>query len=196
MRSFNAATLAMLVSGRAVSRALILFDFASGLYGFWDGSGTLEVSGVTYRGAGGIIRSDAVSLAGSLSSAPMTLVLSSIPDTDLTPAVLATIEAEQYHQRPVTLLRAYFDPDSRALLSVERLLRGYVDRIAHDESTSGATLTCTVETRARDITRRGHRSRSDTDQRLIAAGDGGLRHAATAGKPDFYWGKYPGQVKK
>lgn len=197
MRAFNASTLALLASGRAASRGLILFDFPSGLYGFWDGVGSLVVSGVTYRGAGGIIRSDAVGLSGSLSSSPLTLTLSSIPQTELSPGVLATIEAEQYHQRPVTLSRAYFDPATRALISVERMLRGYVDQMVHEEQPGGeALLSCIIETRGRDVTRRGYRVRSDADQKLIAASDGGMRHAAVAGNQDFYWGKLPGQVKK
>ncbi len=197
MRAFNSSTLALLASGRAASRGLVLFDFPSGLYGFWDGIGSLTVSGVTYAGSGGLIRGDALSLAGSLASATMTLTLSSMPDTVLSPGVLATIESEQYHQRPVTLSRAYFDPATRALLSVERVLRGYVDQMRHAEKPGGeATLSCLIETRARDVTRRGYRVRSDADQKQLASADGSLRHAATAPNDDFYWGRLPGQVKK
>lgn len=197
MRAFNSTTLALLASGRAVSRSLVLFDFPSGLYGFWDGLGTLTVSGVTYDGSGGLLRGDAVNLAGSLASGAMTLTLSSIAETELSPGVLATIEGEQYHQRPVTLSRAYFNPATRGLLSVERVLRGYVDQMLHDEKPGGeATLSCLIETRGRDLTRRGYRMRSDADQKSIAANDGALRHAPTAPNDDFTWGRLPGQVKK
>lgn len=74
---------------------------------------------------------------------------------------------------------------------------GYVDQITHDYTIGGeAVLTCSVESRARDNTRKGWRMRSDADQKRIVATDGGLRHAAISGNQDIYWGKYPGQVKK
>ncbi|MFG1304148.1 DUF2163 domain-containing protein [Xanthobacter autotrophicus] len=197
MRAFNASTLASLQGGRAVSRGLLLFDFPSGLYGFWDGLGVLAYAGVDYVGAGKLITADQLDVAGSLDASTLTMKLTAIPDTDLDPGVLATIEAELYHQRPVTLSRAYFDPDTLALHSVERVYRGYVDQITHDYTIGGeAVLTCSVESRARDNTRRGARLRSDADQRRVDAADGGLRHAAISGNQDIYWGKYPGQVKK
>lgn len=197
MRSFDASTLAMLESGRAASRALLLFDFPSGLHGFWDGMGLLSYGGVDYIGAGQLISVDQVSLNGELSGSPLAIKLTAVPNSDLTPDTLASIEAEQYHQRSVTLSRAYIDPDTRAAISVERVFRGYVDQITHDYTIGGeSVLTCAVESRARDNTRRGWRTRSDLDQKRIAANDGGMRHAAVSGNQDIYWGKYPGTVKK
>ncbi|MFG1371483.1 DUF2163 domain-containing protein [Xanthobacter oligotrophicus] len=197
MRSFNASTLATLQGGRAVSRGLLLFDFPSGLYGFWDGLGVLTYAGLDYVGAGQVVSVDPLGFVGDLSASSLTIKLTAIPDSDLDPGVLATIEAEQYHQRPVTLSRAYFDPDTLAMLSVERVYRGYVDQITHDYTIGGeAALSCSVESRARDNTRKGWRLRSDADQKRVDAADGGLRHAAISGNQDIYWGKYPGQVKK
>ncbi|MCL8385575.1 DUF2163 domain-containing protein [Xanthobacter aminoxidans] len=197
MRSFNATTLAKLDAGAIVTRGLLLFDFPSGLYGFWDGVGTLTYSGVDYVGAGRLISADAIGLVGDLSASSITLTLSAIPDAGLDPDVLATLEAEVYHQRPVTLSRAYIDPDTRALISVERVFRGYVDQVSHEYTIGGGSvLTCAVESRARDNTRKGWRTRSDADQKRIDASDGGMRHATIAGKQVIYWGKYPGTVKK
>lgn len=197
MRAFNSDTLTMLGSGRAVSRGLLLFDFSSGLYGFWDGLGVLSHAGVDYIGAGQLLGVDQVSYTGDLSTSPLTIRLTAVPNSDLDPDVLATIEAEQYHQRPVTLSRAYIDPETRSVVSVERVFRGYVDQITHDYTIGGeATIVCSVESRARDNTRRGWRTRSDADQKRIASDDGGMRHAAVSGSQDIYWGKFPGTVKK
>ncbi|MFG1205559.1 DUF2163 domain-containing protein [Xanthobacter flavus] len=197
MRSFDSTTLALLDSGRVVTRGLLLFDFPSGLWGFWDDLGPLVYSGVTYKGSGQLITVDEIGFSGDLSSNSINLTLTAIPDTDLSPDVLATIEAEQYHQRPVTLSRAYINPDTRAVVSVQRVYRGYVDQMVHDYTEDGqATLTCIVQGRGRDNTRRGWRTRSDADQKRIAASDGGMRHAATSGTQDIYWGKLPGTVKK
>lgn len=197
MRSFDSTTLALLDSGRMIIRGMVLFDFPSGLYGFWNDVGTLTYAGVDYIGAGQLIGIDQMSFSDISSPASLTLSVAAIADTDLSPDVLATIESEQYHQRPVTISRAYFDPDTLALVSVQRRYRGYVDFFDHDETVGGeANLTCTVESRARDNTRRGWRTRADADQKRISATDGGMRHAATSGTQDIYWGKLPGTVKK
>ena len=197
MRSFNATTLAKLDAGAIVTRGLLLFDFPSGLYGFWDGVGTLTYSGVDYVGSGQLISVEALNLVSGLAPPSITLTLTAIPDAGLTSDVLSSIEAEAYHQRPVTLNRAYIDPDTRALISVERVFRGYVDQISHEYTIGGGSvLTCAVESRARDNTRKGWRTRSDADQKRIDAADGGMRHATIAGSQVIYWGKYPGTVKK
>lgn len=195
MRSFDSDTLAMLASGRAVARDLLLFDLGSGLYGFWTGVGVLTYQDVDYVGAGRLIGIEAPAGVSDLSSVPLVVTLSAIPDSALSPDVLGTIEAEQYHQRPVVISRAYIDPDSRAVLSVERIYRGYVDRIEHEDQVGGgAVLRGYLESKARDHGKRGHRTRSDTDQRRIDAADGGLRHAATAGSQTIYWGRNPEQA--
>ncbi len=113
-----------------------------------------------------------------LAALKVTLTLRSIPGTELTPDILATIEEEQYHQRPVTLMTAFLDPDTGALVSVEVVMRGLVDRIVHKEG-DGAVLECQIESRTRDITKTGYRKRSVEDQRRIDPTDDGLKHVAT-----------------
>lgn len=190
MRIINPAALATLAAGRAVSRLLLIFDLPSGTYGFWDGIGLLTYAGRDYVGAGKLLAIDDLELSGGLAPAPVTLQLSAMPEAGLTVDVLATIEDEQYHQRPCTMSRAYFDPDTRALISVERIYRGYIDQIEHAEQVGGgAALVCSLESRSRDHTRVGHRVRGDADQRRIAADDGFFRHAATAGTQKIIWGR-------
>ena len=196
MRSFDLDTIALLDAGRVVTRALIEMQFGSGTYGFWSGLGELTYSGLTYVGAGSLIKIGDLDYVSDLSSAAVTLTLTGIANSDLTPDVLASIEDEAYHGRPVILRRAYIHPDTRALVSVERIWRGYVDQVSHSYTIGGeAVLEVACESRARDNTRRGYRTYSDADQRRIDPDDGALRHAATAGAQTVYWGKLPGQVR-
>ena len=189
MRSYDSDTLALLASGRAATRDMILFDFASGLFGFWTGIGVLPYSTVDYVGAGKLIQIDGLSFEGGLAPSNVTVSLSAIPEQGLTVDVLSTIESEQYHQRPVTISRAYIHPDTRAVLSVERMYRGYLDQIVHDlQAGGGAALTATLESRSRDHTRVGHRVRSDADQRLVDSGDGFFLYAGVA-DAKFLWGR-------
>lgn len=180
----------MLASGRAVSRALILVTFPSGSYGFWTGQGVLTYSSQDYVGAGGLIDIQQIGGVSDLSAVPLLLTLTSVPNSDLSPDILATIEGESWHQAPVKISRAYFDPDTRTLLSVERFYSGYIDKIDHeDQIGGGAVLKAYLESKARDHLKTGYRTRSDSDQRWLNATDGGLALAATAGVQDIYWGR-------
>jgi hypothetical protein len=192
MKSYDADTLTMLATGRAASRGLILFDFPSGIYGFWTGLGPLVYDTVTYIGAGSLIEVEAIGSAADLASRSIVCRLTSVPNSGLTPDTLATIENEQWHQSPVIVSRAYINPDTRALISVERVYRGYVDRIEHqDQVGGGAILAVYLESKSRDHMKRGYRMRGDADQRRVNAADEGLSHAATAGSQDIVWGRNP-----
>lgn len=187
--SFAPATAAQLATGRTAERDMVLFDFPSGLWGFWSGEGPLAFQGVTYVGAGSLLSLADLRQSAELAAIKVSLQLRAIPNTDLTPDVLATIEQEQYHQRPVTLMTAFLDPDSGALLSVEVWMRGLVDRMVHTDEDDGASLECQVETRTRDITKSGYRKRSDGDQRLLDPTDDGLVHVATVHDETVYFGR-------
>lgn len=192
MKPFTAATLTSLATGRAIERELMLIDLVSGIYGFWTGAGVFTFGGVDYVGAGQLIRLESANQVMDLSAVSLVARLSAIPDTSLTPNVLATIEAEIYHQRPVTISRAYFHPDTGVMLSVERWFRGYIDKIDHEEDIGGNfQLVAYLESKSRDHTKTGYRLRADSDQRSINPNDGGLRYAATAAQLEIFWGRYP-----
>ena len=177
-------------AGRIVDRGLILFDLPSGFYGFWTGAGPFVYGGITYVGAGSLIEVSAVSQVTDGSAVPVTVRLSAVDQSPLTPDVLITIESEAYHQRPVTIMTAYFDPVSGDLLSVEREYRGYIDQIVHEEQPGKPyTLLCNLESKARDYLKIGYLKRSDAVQRLIDVNDGSLVYAAFAGTQNVFWGK-------
>lgn len=196
MQTFDPATLAKLASGRIVKRDMLLFSFPSGFYGFWTGGkGKLTYQGVDYIGAAHLIKLEA--LAGSVGMAALAIqaTMTAIPGTELSPNVLTTIEAEQWHQSPVVISRAYIDPDTRELLSVERMFRGYFDTLDHDETLAtdeqegSYTLTASFESKARDHLKTGYRMRGDADQRRINANDASLRYVSTAGQQEISWGR-------
>lgn len=190
MQAFDPATLAAIDAGRVDERDMILFDFPSGLYGFWTGREPMTYQGVLYQGGGGLIQIEAISGGVGLSAVAVSLSLSAIPNTELTPDLLASIELEQYHQRPVTLSVAYINKDTRALISVERLFRGYLDVIDHEQEVGKPyTLSMKLESKSRDHTRKGYRMRGNADQRLIDANDGGLQHVGQAGDNALQWGR-------
>lgn len=191
MKSFDSATLALLASGRISKRDMILFELSvAGLFGFWSGLGTFTYQSVDYVGAGSLIQIDALGGQLGLAASAVTVKLSSVPNSDLTPDVLNSIEDYQWHQAPVVISRAYFNPTTSALVSVERMYRGYVDRIDHEEQVGGQkVLVGYLESKARDHLKRGYRMAGDSDQRRVDATDAGLSGVATAAIQTIYWGR-------
>lgn len=186
------ASMAALQAGRIVDRGLVLFDFPSGLHGFWTGLGPFTYGGVTYVGAGSLLAIDAAKQQSDLSAGEVVIRLTAIPNTALTPDILGTIEAEQYHLRPCTLMTAYFDPETYGLLSVEVEYRGYVDQIGHEEAIGGeAVLACHLDSRFLDFSRSGYRVRSDADQRRINPADDGLVHVTSVAEETVEFGRLP-----
>ena len=200
-RSFNAATQAQLDAGRIVDRRLALLDLvdkgtlAQALYGFHSGVGPFTYNGVTYQGAGSLLEVEGVRQTSDLSAVQVVGRLTGIPNSLLTPDVLASIENYYYHQRPATLAVAYFHPDTFALLSVEVDYRGYVDRIVQKETDGGAAvLEVYLESRFRDHQKSGYRVRSDADQRRIDPTDDGLRHVTKASSEQIIFGRLDQQT--
>lgn len=191
MKSFASDTNTALLAGRAAKRDMILFDFSEdGLHGFWSGTGVFTYQSVDYVGAGRLMKLDAIGGKADLSAQAITGTLSAVPNSDLTPDVLATIESYKWHQSPVVISRAYFNLDTRALLSVERMFRGYFDKLDHKETVGGGyTLEAYFESKSRDHLKQGFRMRGDADQRRVKASDGSLRYSAVAGNQQIPWGQ-------
>jgi len=191
-RSYNSAVQAALDAGRISSRVLILLHLDSGLRGFHTGLGNFTFNGTNYVGAGSLIEIEGLKQTADLSSVQMIGRLTSIPNTDLTPDVLATIENEIYHQRLCSLSTAYFNADNGALLNVELEYEGYIDQILHTETIDGrACLEVHLESRFRDHQRSGYRLRSNLDQQRIDATDNGLKYVTKVEDEHVLFGKLP-----
>jgi hypothetical protein len=191
MRSFHADIQAALDAGRVVRREFLRFEFGTGTYGFWTGIGKITYGGLEYQGAGSIIQIS--SLSGTLdgSSVPIQIRMSSIPNSELTPDVLAGIENEDYSKRPVKLYRGFYDPANYNILDARwPYWSGTVDYVEHEIEPGGqAHLIFHCESRRLDDQKTGYRMRSDEDQRLIHADDRFFEHVATAGSRPIYWGQ-------
>ncbi|MEF2073478.1 DUF2163 domain-containing protein [Consotaella aegiceratis] len=187
MRTLPETVLAKLDAGGIAIRGTILFQFGTGTYPFWNGTQPLTYEGVTYL-PGGILEVAAIPGSWGMDAEGLEISLAAAPEDGLTPEVLATIEAEDYHQRPVTISDLYIDPETRQILFREPVYRGTVDVIEHQDGPD-AKLVVRCESRALDNQREGYRTRSNADQQLIHAGDLFFEHAEVAGKQDYYWGR-------
>jgi hypothetical protein len=190
MRDVGSTDLTKIGRGEYPSAELLLFDLASGLYGFWNGRGPLVVNGVTYVGAASVLEVERIDSASDLSASPLQVKLRAVPETGLTSDILATIEDEDYKNAPVTLSIAYFNRDTGATSLVLPVWRGYIDTILHDETPGGAyALVANLEPASIDHSRTGHETRSDEAQRRIDPDDLFYEHAATAGTETIYYGR-------
>jgi len=180
----------LLDAGRVSIRGMIRFSFGTGTYGFIRALAPLPWSGLTYQ-PGGLISVSDLSGGVDRTASAFEVTLAASPDDGLTPAVLRTIEEEDYRDRPVTVYDAFFHPDTGALLHVQPMRRGYVDVIEHRlDPSAGYTLTARCESRALDYTRRNDRRRTVADQARRAPGDLFFEHAALRGREEVFWGRW------
>jgi hypothetical protein len=150
----------------------------------WGGYGRIEIDGEQYDGIGdaGLVSSSGGALGGGEQS--VTLELSGVE-----PHVMATFDAAMLRRAPCILYRLIFDGSGTQMLHAEVFTRGSLDQCPVEDTPGGtSTIRAIVETAARGLGRRGGRMRTDADQRLIKAADGGLKAIAYAGQKNLYWG--------
>lgn len=187
MKTLPADALAAIQSGQVVIAGAARFAFGT-TYRLWSGFGTVTINAESYTGVGA--RSLITPISSSVGSGveAVELQLSNL-DAD----IAATIEAEDYHQKPVTIYRLIFDAAGTSLLVASLFYVGRVDVVRIVESGGGdASILMTIEGAGRDMDRAGVRLRSDTDQRVLGAStDGGMKHISVAGQRTLSWGQKP-----
>lgn len=186
MKTLDAPTLAAVQAGQVIQAGAVRLEFGS-TYRFWSGYGSLAVAGEgTFNGIGarGLIIPVESSIGAGASGLEMTL-------SALDPDIAASVELEDYAQKPVVVWRMIFDASGQTLLASVVFFRGRCDVIRIVETGNGeATIQMSVEGAMRDMDRRGARIRSDTDQRLLGGStDGGMKHISVAGVRTLYWGQ-------
>lgn len=175
-----------------VEYGMILFDFVSGLYGFWDGPDPITWNSITFVPGAQLIQVEFGGQGLDLASQPVTLRLAANADAGLSPNILASIESETYHQRPVTIYEVIFDPDTRTMIGDPLAMwRGYVDQVTHEIGADDGTyhLVGRCESRSIDYTRRGWALQSDAQQQQIFTGDLGLQYTGIAGTVQIDFGR-------
>lgn len=150
----------------------------------WGGYGEIEINGEIYDGIGdaGLMSESGGALGGAEQN--VTLSLSGVE-----PEVIAMFDAAALRRAPAVLHRLIFDSSGTILLHAAVFQRGVLDQIPVEETPGGtSTIKAMVETAARGLGRKGGRMRTDADQRLIKANDGGFKAVAYAGQKNLYWG--------
>lgn len=198
MINYSSEVLELLDKGLCDVRGLLRFEFGTGTYGFIRGRSVFSYAGLDYV-PGGVIEVSDLPGGTGMEARKFTIRLAASPEDDLTPAVLQTIENEDYRDRPVRIYDAFFHPETGELVDVRGIRRGYVDTIEHEENDKdGYTLVANCETRALDYSRTNGRVRSDEDQQRRIASikaqlgiqrDRILEHAATRGRVEVFWGR-------
>lgn len=188
MRNYDAATQNALATGIVARRGAILFDFPSGMYGFWDGTEPLIWNSITFNAGAQLLQIESGEQTLAMASNPVTVKLYANPDLGLTEDMLRTIEAENYHQRPVTIYKVTINADTRALISVIPTWRGYVDQIVHEEGKNYA-IVGKLESRSIDYSRRGTAMSANAPQQQISPGDLGLEFAGVVGAIQVPFGR-------
>jgi len=150
----------------------------------WGGWGPLTIGDDEYIGAGdrGLAQVNQAALGGVAQGVMLSL-------SGVDPAMIALIDAMDLRGARAVLWRLVFDGPGLNLLAAHVFTRGTVDELPVDD-VPGATSTINVaiESPARGLGRKGGRRRTDADQRLIKATDGGFRHVAYAAEKQLYWG--------
>lgn len=189
MKSFSAEALAALASGDNIVSGAVQIGAEPNALRFWGGFGTQVIGGAAYIGVGdrGLVSATTGALGGQESGAELRL-------SGVDPDVVAGLDVRSLRRRPVVLWRLIFNGAGSRLLHAAVFLRGRVDRASVEETPGGTSaIVIGVEGAARGLGRRSERMRTDADQRLISATDGGLRRIAYAGEKQIYWGGKPPQ---
>jgi len=189
MRTLSPAVLDLLDKGTLKLAEMMRFDLGTGQYGFWTGREDYIYGSITYR-PGGILSVSSIEGQLGMMAQGLTIELAASPDDGLTPDVLASMEQEVWHQRPVTISSMFFHPETYALLFIEPLYRGFIDTLEYEDGAE-PKLVAQCESRALDNARENYRLRSLNDQHLIEQQDNFYSFAESAGKVVIPWGQDP-----
>jgi hypothetical protein len=192
MITFPTAVQTAFNNGQYNLRRMFRFYTGSGVYGFWTGEGTLVHGGVTYY-PGALFEVQEPSAAVGDQAEPFSIKLAAIPEYGLSVDLLNQIDTEVWKGKAVTVLLAFLDPATGALLHVEATTEGYMDTLTKRFGGSSYEIEMKCETASLDSHRETTRLMSDRDQRRIDADDKGLRHGATAAVKKLWFGRTPPQ---
>jgi hypothetical protein len=189
MRTFNATVQGQLDAGRVSIRQLVKVSLGSGDYGFAMSVQPITFSGLEYQALGLIEVSD-IRLAPGTSADDFTVVLPASVEDGMIPAVLDGFFSEAFTDRPITIIDAYLNADTGALITGITMRYGYIDFVRLLSNVEGGDrfeVECT--SRAIDYSRRNGRLSNDLDQKRRSAGDKFFEHTNQTGRTQLYWGR-------
>lgn len=185
MRVISNDALAALDSGRFRVRCLLRAEMDEGDFSIWDDYGSITVAGVTYSGAPGRFTVSPVSSVSDMSARNCDVSLSAL---DL--ETIGKIDEIDWHQRPITIQRAILAEDAPQTIHVMTYFSGFLDQMIWKETPGGtANITFRCEPSARELQRKGTRTRSDSDQRERDSEDGFFASVVQASSTNILWGR-------
>lgn len=193
-RTIAANTLAQMAAGSIVKIDMVLFDFPqpTGPIGLFSGVGEFQWGGVPYHGTGDLLDVTDVGAGTDGSAIGLVIQLNNRAREGLGPSVLAQLETVAYRGAPVHVFRRYSHPLTYEELSTEALWTGFIDYVSHEDTEGGSSaVSAHCESVLIDLSRSGHRMRTDADQRAIDGSDGFLEHVATQARKELQVGKIP-----
>lgn len=159
----------------------VKLEFDSGDVLLWNGYGDAIIGGETYIGAGDLIEISDVEETGEVAARGISIALNGL-DTGL----VATALAENYQNRPVTLL---FGAIQSGVFSSTTLFKGRMDVMTINESADTASIQLTAENRLIDLSRpRSYRYTSE-DQKIYYPNDKGLDYVSDLQDKQLFWGR-------
>lgn len=188
MKNFSAPALAALASGTVIMAGAVQFSFGS-TYRLWSGLGALTLADIgDFDGIGAHALIVPVRSEKGEGVDGVRLSLSK-----LEPAVAASINNEDYQQKPVVIWRCIHDSATHALLDFDTFFRGRVNTVTLRETARAeSSIDVFIEGAGLDMGRTNGRVRSNADQRTLGGStDGGMKHIATAGEVTLRWGQRP-----
>ncbi len=183
MKIYPDEALAAFADGSAIVTGAVAIDCTDPVL-VWGGWGPLTLDGDEYLGVGdrGLAQVNQSAL-GSVAQG-VSLALSGVD-----PDILPLIDAMDLRRARAKLWRLVFDGTGLTLLAAHVYTRGSVDELpVEDVPGAAATITVAIESPARGLGRKGGRMRTDADQRIVSATDGGFSRVAYAAEKQLYWG--------
>lgn len=188
MKTLPSEAVDALGDDKLVISAAARLALPSGTVRLWSGYGELAIDGEPFKGIGAKALLTPITADNGGSATGIEIQLSG-----LDPDVAASIEDEDYQQKPITIWRLIFDAKGVNLLAAPIFMRGRLDVAPITETIGGPSIiTFKIEGPRLDMNRKGSRIRSDPDQRTIGGTiDGALRHITVAGQKTLTWGQKP-----
>lgn len=184
----------VIARGAVVAETLIWFEAKNRetgvveTIGLWTGARhqSFNIDGRTrkYLGGGGALKVDPLIAQKGLNVQSQTVKLSGIAGE-----VEHLLNAYDARQAPVEMHLARFDPDTNALIGLDRVFGGWLDKAPSVGGKRGgkASVTTTLVSAARILTRSRPTKRSDATQQL-QGGDRLLRYNTVSGSVKTYVG--------
>lgn len=190
MKDFTTAAMAEIVKASAILAGAVEI-LAGDPVRVWSGHGLLPLDGNTYDPLGN--REIGIATGAAIGGVAQNLTLSL---SGLEPDLLELLDAASVRSAPVAVWTLIFDGSGETMLDSFVHKRGRVDRVIVRETSGGtATISVEVEGPGRGLGRKTGRMRSDADQRLIDATDGGMRNVTFAAEKTLYWaGRRPARA--